>query len=500
MRGPSRFGGPGSAHLAVSADEQLKRDSQGRPRSNSDADTAPPVTVAPAARGPHPLALSLQQQLPPRTLSPSPPPLPVAPIDRVASPPPNMALPQQPPAAAPARKSMFPTMPALAAPFRLLTRSVPVAADSPPPSSSSSTSPAPPISSSPPVSNQFGSLGRDGQMMPMPDARFGSLPRHETASPTAVVSPSVSPPLSPGTLRRKNAMPRAVAAKRLEEIDDEMARLRKDGDAMAALVDFYAKDPNGRAKVERERAKVARKLAALRDERATVLAALGPDVEQRDLAVARTQLQEVEAAIGVRTKAHSGLSVLVQMYANDASRAQGRQNAEDELADITVELDRLEQRRDALQKLIEDIERSQKVVAAGGSGGSGGGASRTAGETPWRLCATAEGDEYFYNPKTDETSWELPEGVDRAQLRAWEPDEVAEPAAADDDEELAATADATLTRKLVAVESTNRKSGEVLRTAGDWTEYWSKTEGAPYYYNDTTEETTWECPAVFNNK
>jgi hypothetical protein len=343
------------------------------------------------------------------------------------------------------------------------------------------------------VSNQFGSLGRDGQLvMTMPDSRFGSLPRSEAAaSPTNVAS---SPPLSPSTLRRKNAMPRATAAKRLEEIDDEAARLRKDGDAMAALVDFYAKDPNGRAKVERERAKVARKLAALRDERATVLAALGPEVEQRDLAVARTQLQEVEAAIAVRTKAHSGLSVLVQMYANDASRAQGRQNAEDELADITVELDRLEQRRDALQKLIDDIERTQKTQPA-----SNGKATTTtsSAETDWRLCATEGGDEYFYNPKTDETSWELPDGVDRAQLRAWEPDEVVEPAPAADDDDDATATDATLTRKLVAVESTHRKSGEVLRTAGDWTEYWSRTEQAPFYHNEVTDVTTWDCPPSF---
>ena len=80
MRGPSRFGGPGSAHLAVAADEQLSRDSQGRPRSNSDADVAPPQArvsvVASAARAPHPLATSLQQRVPPRAQAASPPPPP----------------------------------------------------------------------------------------------------------------------------------------------------------------------------------------------------------------------------------------------------------------------------------------------------------------------------------------------------------------------------------------------------------------------------------------
>lgn len=487
---PTRMGGPGSAHLAVNADEQQRRDSQSRPRSNSDADSVAPPVVVVAPRGAHPLAVSVQPTLPPRSLSPSPPPpLPVAPIERIASPPPTMALPQQPQVALPSatRRLAFPTMPALASPFRVHTRPVPVAAGSPPPASSSPPV-VPPfapaaaaVAASPPPASQFGSLGRDGKMAsPTPDARFGSLGRADGGA-------SVSPPLSPSTMRRKNAMTRPVATKRLEEIDDEMARLRKDGDAMAALVDFYAKDPNGRAKVERERAKVARQLAALRDERATVLAALGPEVEQHDLNVARQQLQEVEAAIAVRTKAHSGLSVLVQMYANDASRAQGRQNAEDELADITVELDRLEQRRDALQKLVDDIDRSQKARASGAPAAA---AAKPAAETPWRLCVTEQGDEYFYNPKSDETSWELPDGVERSQLRAWEPDE--RPAADDDDDNNAT--DATLTAQLDAVESAHRNSGEVLRSVGDWTAFWSKSEKAPYYYNERTEVTTWDCP------
>ena len=49
-----------------------------------------------------------------------------------------------------------------------------------------------------------------------------------------------------------------------------MSRLRKDDQAMNALIDFYAKDPDGAAKVERERRQVAQKLAALRDERNTL--------------------------------------------------------------------------------------------------------------------------------------------------------------------------------------------------------------------------------------
>jgi hypothetical protein len=43
-----------------------------------------------------------------------------------------------------------------------------------------------------------------------------------------------------------------------------------------------------------------------------------------------------------------------------------------------------------------------------------------AAKTDWYVCFTEEGDEYYYNPSTDETSWELPPGAHRTLMNLWD--------------------------------------------------------------------------------
>lgn len=311
-----------------------------------------------------------------------------------------------------------------------------------------------------------------------------------------------------------SSMSRDAATHRLAQLDTEVMRLRKDLEAMSSLSDFYAKDPTGRSKVERERAKVNRSIAALKDERTTVLAALGADVAEQgiDVDVARQQLAEVEAAIDVRSKARSGMSMLVSMFANDTTRAQGRQKAESELQEISVELTRLEQRRDSLMKIIAECEKSlansavgvnSAATAAAAAGSRSLGGSTSAGlqqsaSAAWRLCTTDEGDDYYFNPSTDETSWELPPGVVRSQLRRWNPDAPEETTAAPAVTNAASNNNnnnnSTNSNAASLRANANRNSGEVLKSAGQWTAYWSKTEQSPYYYNEQTDETSWDCP------
>jgi hypothetical protein len=50
------------------------------------------------------------------------------------------------------------------------------------------------------------------------------------------------------------------------------------------------------------------------------------------------------------------------------------------------------------------------------------------------ICFTEEGDEYYYNPDTDDTRWEVPEGVHRALMNLWDAPENPNDMAIDDDE------------------------------------------------------------------
>lgn len=47
------------------------------------------------------------------------------------------------------------------------------------------------------------------------------------------------------------------------------------------------------------------------------------------------------------------------------------------------------------------------------------------------------------------------------------------------------------------IRKAQRQSGEFMAVKGKWTQYWSASQNAPYYYNEETEETTWESD-VFN--
>jgi hypothetical protein len=43
------------------------------------------------------------------------------------------------------------------------------------------------------------------------------------------------------------------------------------------------------------------------------------------------------------------------------------------------------------------------------------------------------------------------------------------------------------------IRKAQRHSGEFMAVKGLITQYWSASQNAPYYYNESTGETTWEC-------
>jgi len=89
----------------------------------------------------------------------------------------------------------------------------------------------------------------------------------------------------------------------------------------------------------------------------------------------------------------------------------------------------------------------------------------------WVEVQDDEGQIYYYNEKTEETSWDRPTGFEAGSAtdKATEDDEVA----------------------------TKQEEETDVNSAENWIET-KDDEGRTYYYNETTEETSWDRPAGFD--
>ena len=144
------------------------------------------------------------------------------------------------------------------------------------------------------------------------------------------------------------------------------------------------------------------------------------------------------------------------------------------------------------------------------------------------LCVDGEGNQYFFNNDTQETSWELPEGLDRATVprqkkwtqivdgdsmyfynnvtgeSSWE-----KPADYDGGGE---DGGAGATASLDAVEETKGEKAEekgdegssiagavtAMKAASKWLEVRDEESGGVYYYNNETGDCQWEKPDDFD--
>jgi len=100
----------------------------------------------------------------------------------------------------------------------------------------------------------------------------------------------------------------------------------------------------------------------------------------------------------------------------------------------------------------------------------------------WNKHTTAEGEEYYYNLETEETTWDRP------------PDFVEE-----DDEAVATTREEEREPIGGDVEMEDEKNADnnsVKTSQGGW-EKVTDDDGNVYYYNNTAETTQWEKPDVF---
>ncbi len=97
----------------------------------------------------------------------------------------------------------------------------------------------------------------------------------------------------------------------------------------------------------------------------------------------------------------------------------------------------------------------------------------------WTKVKDDDGRTYYYNTKTEQTSWDKPDGFEKSK---------------DVDNGMKEEEKNEATTK-----KDEGKSADEATKEGDWTEV-QDDEGQTYYYNTKTEETSWDKPTSFDSK
>ena len=119
----------------------------------------------------------------------------------------------------------------------------------------------------------------------------------------------------------------------------------------------------------------------------------------------------------------------------------------------------------------------------------GAGAAAAAAATAWQtLVDPASRQEYYYNAATGETSWERPFAAQQQDDSFHAPAAAAAAAAAEALEQEAKTTTTTTTTQEEETATTTLPIG--------WVTVLDPSSGVPYYYNQSTGETSWELPSA----
>ncbi|CAB9511698.1 transport protein SEC16B [Seminavis robusta] len=108
----------------------------------------------------------------------------------------------------------------------------------------------------------------------------------------------------------------------------------------------------------------------------------------------------------------------------------------------------------------------------------------------------ASGSIYYYNEVTQETSWEIP-GLPQTEPENLESDEVAEKEQAQEDAIGESTHDNPENMTEANADSVPDSAPDVIAQSGlppGWVEVKDEASGSIYYYNEVTQETSWEIP------
>ena len=104
------------------------------------------------------------------------------------------------------------------------------------------------------------------------------------------------------------------------------------------------------------------------------------------------------------------------------------------------------------------------------------------GASDWGLYTDESGTSYYYNSATEETSWEAPDGFEGTSEAV----------------DLSANVEYTGTNGMLVDADYLDASGvgaTVTAAASDWVEQWDEDSGMAFYFNTATNETQWEMPA-----
>ena len=117
---------------------------------------------------------------------------------------------------------------------------------------------------------------------------------------------------------------------------------------------------------------------------------------------------------------------------------------------------------------------------------------------PWEVVVDAEGSSYYFNPATEETSWELPEAAAKATGGGEQPGSEADAAVLPGGWEVVTDDEGAVYYHCVATGEVSWDLPEAAASDAlpeDWEEV-EDGQGSTYYFNPVTNETSWNHPGA----